>query len=242
MSNQVLNIKSVKKTFGEHRVLKEVSLSLESGSFLVIFGPNGAGKTTLLRQIATLDMPDAGSIEVLGFDTRSQSLEVRKRVGFISHSAMLYLDQSALDNLMYYGKLYGVENPRERAFELLDTFGLSYRSHDVVRQFSRGMLQRLAIARALVHDPELVLLDEPHTGLDPYAVEVVDALCKRKEGRSFVMVSHDIPKGLSLCTHYMMLENGRVSAFGTKEQAEVEERLVSYGYVAHLCKVSDEKE
>lgn len=231
MPNLALDIQGVEKSFGDRRVLKGVSLSLETGSFLVIFGPNGAGKTTLLRQIATLDAPDAGEVNVLGFSTSADSQKVRAHVGLISHSPMLYLDQSAEDNLVFYAKLYGVANPRERAAELLSAMGLSHRATDAVRQFSRGMTQRLAIARAVVHDPDLVLLDEPYTGLDPRAVQAVDALFNTgREGRTFVMVSHDIPKGLALCTHYAVLDKGKVAAFGTKDQAASEPYFIERGF------------
>ena len=136
---------------------------------------------------------------------------------------MLYPDLTAEENLLFYAELYGVENPRERTMELLDAVGLKHRRLDEVRTFSRGMTQRLSIARALVHDPDVVFLDEPYSGLDPHAVEIFDELiAQHREGRTFIMVSHDLQKGFSLCTHALMLAKGRVVAFEEKGAIDYE--------------------
>lgn len=208
------------KAFGARAVLREVSFALDEGSFLSVFGPNGVGKTTLLRHIATLDTPDAGAVRVLGRDAACEPTAVRASVGLVTHASMLYGDQSAEENLVFYGRLYAVPEPRARALELLDAVELTHRAADPVREFSRGMLQRLALARALVHDPAVVLLDEPHTGLDPHAVTVVDRLFRqcRDENRTVIMVSHDVRRGLDLCTHCLVLGRGAVKAFGSKDE------------------------
>ena len=137
----------------------------------------------------------------------------------ISHQSMLYPDLTAEENLMLYAKLYGVANPAARVSELLDAVGLSHRRLDAVRTFSRGMTQRVSIARALVHDPRIVFLDEPYSGLDPHAVEIFDELIGAVRGdRTFVMVSHDLAKGFSMCTHALVLARGRIVTFAPKDE------------------------
>ncbi len=217
-------VRELVKQFGSRKAVDRVSFELPQGAFLSVFGPNGAGKTTLLRMMASLARPTSGEIFVDGIDVREEPEEARASIGLISHSPMLYPDLTAEENLVFYGELYGVENPKGRAIELLDAVGLKHRRLDPVRTFSRGMTQRVAIARALVNNPRVVLLDEPYAGLDPHAVEVFDELIASvREGRSFVMVSHDLEKGLSLCTHTLLLAKGRVVSFVPREDMDVHE-------------------
>ena len=205
------------KAFGTRKAVDDVTFALEEGAFLSIFGPNGAGKTTLLRMLATLARPTGGAVRVAGIDLREEPDAARARIGMISHAPMLYPDLTALENLELYAQLYGVNDPQARARELLDAVGLSMRRLDAVRTFSRGMVQRVAIARALVHDPQVVLLDEPYSGLDPHAVEIFDGLIETvRDGRTFVMVSHDLQKGWDMCTHALVLARGRVVSFACK--------------------------
>ena len=164
------------KVFGQRRALDKVSFELPEGAFLSIFGPNGAGKTTLLRILSTLSRSTSGSAQVLGYDLKENPGDLRAFIGFISHKPLLYLDLSAEENLLLTARLYGVENPEQRVSELLATVELTARRHDIVRTFSRGMTQRLSIARALVHNPQMVFLDEPYSGLDPHAVRIFDEL------------------------------------------------------------------
>lgn len=213
----------VGKTFGDRKALGEVTLSLPQGAFLSIFGPNGAGKSTLLRVLATLARPTSGSVRVLGIDAKEEPDRVRGRIGMVSHQAMLYPDLTALENLEFYARMYGVADPADRSRALLRRVGLDHRRFDAVRTFSRGMTQRLAIARALVHDPAILFLDEPYAGLDPHAVEIFDGLLEDlREDRTFVMVSHDLRKGFDACTHALVLARGKVVAFGARERIEFE--------------------
>lgn len=213
-----IRTKKLSKVFGTRRAVDKVSFELPQGAFLSVFGPNGAGKTTLLRVLATLTRPSDGEAQIAGVDIREKPDDARALIGLISHNPMLYPDLTAEENLLLYAKLYGVEAPEERTLELLDAVGLKHRRIDCVRTFSRGMTQRVAIARALIHDPKLVFLDEPYSGLDPHAVDIFDELIEQnRANRSFVMVSHDLDKGLSLCTHVMVMARGRVVAFGPKE-------------------------
>ena len=208
------------KRFGERRALDGVDLVVPRGAFLSIFGPNGAGKTTLLRQLALLARPTDGSLRMLGVDALEEPDALRSRVGLISHRSMLYGDLSAEENLAFFSSLYTGEPDRERIDTLLSLVELDHRRHDPVRTYSRGMQQRLSIARALVNDPELVLLDEPYSGLDPHAAELFDELIARARAErpngTFIMVSHDLEKGFDLCTHALILARGQVVLMAEK--------------------------
>ena len=212
------------KAFGTRKALDGVSFELPQGAFLSIFGPNGAGKTTLLRVLSTLARPTDGQASVCGIDLKEEPDKVRGLIGMISHASMLYPDLTAEENLMLYAELYGVANPKARVRELLDAVGLSHRRLDAVRTFSRGMTQRVSIARALVRDPQVVFLDEPYSGLDPHAVGIFDELIESVRGdRTFVMVSHDLAKGFEMCTHALVLARGRIVAFAPKDDLDFDE-------------------
>ena len=207
------------KVFGHHRALSDVSFMLPQGTFLSVFGSNGAGKSTLLRVLATLTRPTSGSVRIMGVDSREEPDVARGRIGMVAHQPMLYPDLTALENLMFFARMYGVANPENTSRTLLRRVGLDHRRFDVVRAFSRGMQQRLAIARALLHDPDVLLLDEPYAGLDPHATEIFDELLSDlRDGRTFVMVSHDLRKGFTVCTHALVLARGKVVAFHPKEK------------------------
>ena len=215
------------KAFGTRKAVDDVSFALPEGAFLSIFGPNGAGKTTLLRVLSTLARPSSGEASVAGIDLKEKPDEARAAIGMISHAPMLYPDLTAEENLLFYAQLYGVEDPQARVSRLLEAVGLSHRRLDPVRTFSRGMTQRVSIARALVHDPRVVFLDEPYSGLDPHAVEIFDQLIESaradRKDRAFIMVSHDLAKGFSMCTHALVLARGRVVTYAPKEELDFDE-------------------
>lgn len=219
-----LEVKKLTKVFGDRKALDNVSFSLPQGAFLSIFGPNGAGKTTMLRMLSTLARPTSGAIRVMGLDVKEDPDKVRDHIGLISHNSMLYPDLTAMENMMFVARLYGIINPEARVRELLRAVELDHRRFDMVRTFSRGMTQRLSIARALINDPDVVFLDEPYAGLDPHAVEIFDELIGGlREERTFVMVSHDLQKGFSACTHAMMLARGRVMVCAPKDELDFDE-------------------
>ena len=219
-----LEVKKLTKVFGDRKALDNVSFSLPQGAFLSIFGPNGAGKTTMLRMLSTLARPTSGAIRVMGLDAKEDSDKVRDHIGLISHNSMLYPDLTAMENMMFVARLYGIIDPEARVRELLRAVELDHRRFDMVRTFSRGMTQRLSIARALINDPDVVFLDEPYAGLDPHAVEIFDELIGGlREERTFVMVSHDLQKGFSACTHAMMLARGRVMVCAPKDELDFDE-------------------
>ena len=224
-----LDVQGLEKAFGVRKALDGVTFALPEGSFLSIFGPNGAGKTTLLRVLATLGRASGGRASVYGIDLAEDPDAVRGLIGMVSHVPMLYPDLTAEENLLLYAELYGVAEPRKRVAELLEAVGLAHRRLDAVRTFSRGMTQRASIARALVHDPKLVLLDEPYSGLDPHAVDIFDSLIvSARAGRTFVMVSHDLAKGFDMCTHALVLARGRVVAFAPKDELDYAEFSALY--------------
>jgi heme exporter protein A len=208
-----------------------VSFVLPQGAFLSIFGPNGAGKTTLLRTLTTLQNPSSGTARVLGLDVVKDAVELRSRIGLISHSPLLYPDLSAEENLLFFAEMYGVADPPARVRELLDSVELLHRRFDLVRTFSRGMLQRLSIARALLPHPDVLFLDEPYSGLDPHAMDILDHLIAQVRGEhTFVMVSHDLGKGLELCSHALILAKGKVVRFD--EKADIDDETFAADYRA----------
>lgn len=223
MANAI-ETKKLTKVFGDRKALDKVSIEVPEGAILSIFGPNGAGKTTLVRTLATLSRATSGTALVAGFDAKEEPDKVREHIGLISHNPMLYPDLTAMENLMFTAQLYGVVNAEERVRELLRAVELDHRRFDVVRTFSRGMTQRLSIARALMNDPDVVFLDEPYAGLDPHAVEIFDGLIEQlRDGRTFIMVSHDLQKGFDVCTHALVLARGRVVSYAPKEDIDFEQ-------------------
>ena len=223
MANAI-ETRKLTKVFGDRKALDKVSIEVPEGAFLSIFGPNGAGKTTLVRTLATLSRATSGTALVAGFDAKEEPDKVREHIGLISHNPMLYPDLTAMENLMFTAQLYGVVNAEERVRELLRAVELDHRRFDVVRTFSRGMTQRLSIARALMNDPDVVFLDEPYAGLDPHAVEIFDGLIEQlRDGRTFIMVSHDLQKGFDVCTHALVLARGRVVSYAPKEDIDFEQ-------------------
>ena len=206
-----IEAKNICRSFGRRDVLKNINFTLDKGGFLSIFGPNGAGKTTLVKILSTLLAPSSGEVHISGIKLDDDPTDIRKQIGLISHQPLLYLDLSALENLEFYGTLYGVENLKERAMDLLEQVELAHRRYDLVRTFSKGMQQRLAIARSLIHRPSILFLDEPHAGLDPHAMDILDGLIESvRSDHTFVMVTHNLRKGLDLGSAAMIIEDGRI--------------------------------
>ncbi len=202
------------RRYGERAALDDVSLTLPAGTTLVVFGPNGAGKSTLLRILATLLRPSAGTARVLGHDVRSEGWRVRGRIGYLGHEPLLYEDLTARENLAYHARLHGLRRPGARIEELLGAVALEGRGDDRVHTFSRGMVQRLAVCRAVLHDPDVLLLDEPRANLDPAATELMDPLIGRASGRTRVVTSHDPAGGLAEADLALGLRDGRTALLG----------------------------
>jgi ABC-type multidrug transport system ATPase subunit len=207
-----LTIDDVSRYYGRRRALSHVSLELQKGELVGLLGPNGAGKSTLLGVLATLIRPSSGRI-VYGNHSGSRSTsELRERIGFLSHDLQLYEELTARENLEFFAGLYGLDNPSERATRALSRAGLGRRENDVVDSYSRGMRQRLALERALLHDPRLILLDEPFTGLDEMAtVALTDRLLGLKRSGCMVLVAtHDLDIADEFVDRSVMLRNGKM--------------------------------
>ena len=202
------------RSFGGLRAVDGVSFQLEPGELLTVFGPNGAGKTTLLRMLGGVMKPNSGQVRVAGEPADVASRDWRHRVGIVSHQSLLYGHLTTTENLLFYGRLFGLKHLKTRIPERLELVGLSDRAHQPARELSRGLKQRLALARALLHDPEVVLLDEPYTGLDPHASAVLrEQLASLKDGRrTVVLVTHNINQGLELADLVAIQVQGRFSS------------------------------
>ena len=234
----MIELRKLTKAFGRKIALRGLDLRVAPGESLVIFGPNGAGKTTLIRILSSLSRPTSGTVHIGGLDLRTHADGIRRHLGVVSHAPLLYDSLTAEENLRFFGRLYGVTDLEAHVTLLLEQVGLAARRRDVVRTFSRGMTQRLSIARALLHDPEILLLDEPDTGLDPQAAEMLHRLLAELSGRSpeprpdaptlpadvtrssagstvgvtrtIVTVTHNLERGLALADRVVILANGRI--------------------------------
>ncbi len=206
-----LEARALEKWYGPLPAVRGIDFSLARGEFLTVFGPNGAGKTTLLRILCGAVKPTAGTVRVAGEELGGGDQAWRRRIGILSHQTFLYGGLSAAENLDFYARLHGLPDRRTRVAEALDSIELRSRGGDPVRTFSRGMQQRLALARTLLHDPEVVLLDEPYTGLDPHAAAMLRGVLERlKDGRRTVLlVTHNLSQGLELADRVAVQVGGR---------------------------------
>jgi heme exporter protein A len=212
---KAIELTELGRAYGERVALAGVTLSLDTGRTLAVFGANGAGKTTLLRILATLLRPHRGTVKVLGRDLPREGWAVRGQVGFLGHEPLLYRDLTARENLRFHARLHGVA--RERIETLLDAVGMKRRADDPVHTYSRGMVQRVAVCRAVLHEPELLLLDEPLAGLDPGAAAAVAPLIS---GGSRVLISHDVEHGLGEADLVLGLRDGRVAVLAPAGEVE----------------------
>ena len=212
-STEAVQVRSLEKSFGEWPVLWDLDLSVPWGQTLVLFGANGAGKTTLLRILATHVRADHGSVAVAGYSLRTRPEEVRRRIGVVGHRSLLYDDLTCRENLIYYGRLYGLKDHKPRVDEVLEKVRLGSRADHRVRTLSNGMQKRAAIARAILHEPDVLLLDEPEAGLDRESVSILDTLLAEwtDSGRSVIMTTHDLDLGLSWGHRAGVLRGGKVS-------------------------------
>jgi heme exporter protein A len=218
-------LEGLERRYGDRPALRGVSVTVGEGQTLAVFGANGAGKTTLLRVLATLLRPHAGTVSVLGASLPGEAWKVRGRVGFLGHEPLLYPDLTARENLIFHARLHGVASARVN--ELLGTVGLERRAGDPVRELSRGMVQRVAVARAVLHDPAVLLLDEPRAGLDPTAAEELEPLIGRASGRTRVLVTHDVERGLREADVVLGLRAGAPELAGGRAAADEVRRLYS---------------
>lgn len=213
MSAPYLDICNVHKSFGLKPILRGINLSISTGERLALLGANGAGKTTLLRILAGLSRPGSGRITIDDLDLIQQTREIRRKVGFVAHQPYLYDELTALENLLFFARMYAIEQPQARATHLLLRVGLSRKAGERASSLSRGQLQRLALARALLHAPQLLLLDEPDTGLDQDGLAILHELLQEhsEQGGTLLFTTHDLEVAMQRSDQIAMIHHGRVA-------------------------------
>lgn len=218
----MIEVRKLVKRFGPKVVLRGLDFYVQPGEFVALLGPNGAGKTSFLRILASLSRPSKGEVTLMGMRLPRQAGAVRQRLGVVSHQPLLYGDLTAEENLRFFGRMYGVGDLNHRIAEMLELVGLTPRKGDLVRTFSRGMQQRLAIGRAVLHDPDIMLFDEPHTGLDQDACTMLDDVLRdvAARGRTVVMTSHDLARAADLASRFDVISRGVITA--SVQRAEID--------------------
>lgn len=208
----MLEIKNLSKVLADKLILRNITLSLQTGEILAVVGPNGAGKSTFFKCTVGLMQPSGGEIILNGEIVKKKSAEARKKIGFLGHESFLYNNLTPIENLTFYGKLYKVKNLEKKANSLLKEVGLHLFKDVPIRSFSRGMMQRLSIARVLLADPEILMLDEPHTGLDQDAVALLNRIIveKKEAGVSILLISHDFEQVHKLADRVAVLKKGKI--------------------------------
>lgn len=208
----MIQVRGLTKAFGPKKVLRGIDLDVAPGEFLTLVGPNGAGKTTFLRILATLSRASGGDALIGGMSITEHPAHVRRSIGLVSHRTLLYDDLTAVENLQFYGRMYDVPNLNARIEEVLRQVNLYFRRYDPVRTYSRGMQQRLSIARAILHDPQVMLMDEPYTGLDVQATAMLRTVLQELAagGRTVILTTHDLELGLEVADRVAILSGGRI--------------------------------
>jgi heme exporter protein A len=226
----MIEVRKLVKRFGMKPVLRGLDFTVQEGEFVALLGPNGAGKTTFLRILASLSRPSLGQVAIGGYRLPDQAAAVRQRLGVVSHLPLLYGDLTAEENLQFFARMYGVKEANKRISVVLDLVGLTARRRDLVRTFSRGMQQRLAIGRAVLHDPDVILFDEPHTGLDQEACVMLDGVLKEvaARNRTVVMTSHDLVRVADLATRFDVISRGVIVATVRRDEIETKDLLAFY--------------
>jgi heme ABC exporter ATP-binding subunit CcmA len=218
-----VEVDRVWKYYGDYPALRDVSFTVAEGDCVAMLGRNGAGKTTMLRIIAGLSRATRGNIRIQGGD--AHATEARRRIGILGHGIAVYDELSAFENLRIFATIYGIRDARKRAMEWLERTGLERVKDGLVREFSRGMRQRLAVARAFLHEPAVLLLDEPFTALDDRAIAVLQRLLAsaRDEGRTIIMSTHQLREALELATHVVLINRGKVGFHGDRTPEMLED-------------------
>lgn len=234
--NPAIEIDNIRKSLGKHEILKGISFTVEMGDIFGYLGPNGAGKTTTIRIILGLFKADAGSLEVLGQDIENS--ETRRKIGFVLDLDGLYDGMTARENLVFYSKIYGIDVTEERIDQLLDVVELTGRGDDRVHTYSTGMRQRLALARSMVHDPEILVLDEPTSGVDPSGqIQIRNIMLDlaHKENKTIILSSHNLDEVQRICNRIAIIDRGEIKLFG-----ELESLRKGMGERGILIKSSDD--
>jgi len=233
--NNVIVVKKLTKRFGLKAILRNLDFEVQQGEFVALLGPNGAGKTTFLRILSSLSSPTLGDVRIAGYRLPAQAASIRYTLGVVSHQPLLYGDLTAEENLRFYGRMYGIIGIDSRINEVLELVGLIKRRRDLVRTFSRGMQQRLSIGRAVLHNPMVMLFDEPHTGLDQNASKMLDDVLREvaSQGRTVVMTSHDLSRSADLASRFDVLSKGNITASAQHDQIGTNQLLDFYRQAIH---------
>jgi ABC-type multidrug transport system ATPase subunit len=233
LTTWAIEVKGLSKSFGNDRVLSDIDLKVGRGEHVTVLGPNGAGKTTLVKVLSTLSKPSTGTLRVDGEDVRSDPVKIRRRIGLVSHETFLYDDLTVYENLRFYGRMYDIPSLKERIHEVVSQIRLESRLHDQVGTLSHGMQQRVSIARAVIHSPAVLFLDEPEVGLDTQAVamlrDVLDSV--NTPERTIVMTTHNLKQGIEMGDTVVILNRGKIvyqSSRGDIDMANFQEVYESY--------------
>ncbi|HEU4781859.1 MAG TPA: heme ABC exporter ATP-binding protein CcmA [Ktedonobacterales bacterium] len=210
---KAIEVTRVRKTYGLRPILRDISFEVAAGQRMAVLGPNGAGKTTLLRILATLTRPAQGSVSIAGYDAFHEAHTVRRLVGYVGHAPLLYDELTARENLLFFARMYGLPEAESRVDAMLARVGMRSRANDRVGTFSRGQAQRVALARGILHDPQVLLLDEPDTGLDEDAITLLHELIaeRKSAGLTTLLTTHTLERGLLWSDMVVVLTNGRIS-------------------------------
>ena len=232
----MINVKSVSKSFGMKEVLRDINLDIEPGEFTAIVGPNGSGKSTLLRIISPLLRPNSGQVTVAGLDLNTKAHTVRQILGVVSHHTLLYDNLTAYENLLFYAHLYSITDYATRINMVLDKVNLTDSKDTLVRTYSHGMQQRLSIARAILHNPRVILFDEPHTGLDQTNSIILDKILQSRSaaGNTVMLITHDIKHALALCDKIVVLHKGKVEYQERTTQISYDEFASKYHEITNV--------
>jgi len=219
----VVEVQELTKSFGNNRTLRGIDLGIKQGESIVIFGPNGAGKTTFIKVLATIMNPSSGKVLIDGLDTKDRAEEIRRWIGVVTHHTFLYQNLTASENLEFYSRLYDVPERKKRINEVMEMVGMNPRLHQRVGTLSRGMQQRVTIARSLLHKPAIMLLDEPETGLDQQSTSMLwEAM--RTDGqkkRTLIVTTHNLERGFEVGERLLILDKGRVVYEGLKNTLDI---------------------
>ena len=230
LNNTYIHIENLSKSFGFKKVLDGININLDKGDFVTLFGPNGAGKTTLIRILATIIKGDEGSISISGYDMKKEVQSIRSEIGLLTHENFLYQNLSVSENLNFFARIYKIKNPEESISEKLNRIGIYSKKNELVRNLSSGMKQRASIARSLIHDPNIVLLDEPFVGLDIEGAEyLLQILCDLKnENKTVIVTTHDLKLGLHECNKVIVIHKGKIRLNEAIDNIDVSDFEITY--------------
>ena len=230
MNRDYIHIENLSKSFGFQKVLDSINLQFDKGDFVTLFGPNGAGKTTLIRILSTIIKSDEGSISISDYNIKNEVQNIRKIIGLLSHENYLYQNLTVFENLKFFGKLYNIKNAEDSISYKLNKIGVYSKRNELIRNLSSGIKQRVSIVRSIVHDPEIILLDEPFVGLDIKGSEYLLEIFKefKKENKTALVTTHDLRLGLHECTKVVVLDKGQIKFNDRVENIEIDKFEETY--------------